>query len=88
MQPVTSSLVGSVVMLLNHLHPPRFWWQPVPVQAHRVGQGHGLGTWWEPAAALTCTSSFTASGVLQNLGSIFKISEIEVQKGLSVPASK
>jgi hypothetical protein len=33
-----------------------------------------LGRWWEPAAALTCTSLFTAFGVLQNLGDIFKIS--------------
>jgi len=41
-----------------------------------------MGRWWELAAAATGTSSFTASGVLQNLGSIFKISEIEVQKGL------
>jgi len=41
-----------------------------------------MGRWWEPAAALTCTSFSTALGVLQNLGNIFKISEIELQKGL------
>ncbi len=32
-----------------------------------------MGTWWEPAAALTCTSLFTASGVLPNLGDIFNV---------------
>jgi hypothetical protein len=62
------------------VYPRHPVWQRVPAQAHRVGQGHGLGTWWEPAAALTCTSLFTAFGVLQNLGDIFKISEIEEQK--------
>jgi len=41
-----------------------------------------MGRWWEPAAALTCTLSFTASGVLQKLDDIFGISEIELQKGL------
>ncbi len=40
-----------------------------------------MGGWWEPAAALTCTSLFTASGVSQKPGDIFKISEIELQKG-------
>jgi hypothetical protein len=65
------------------LYPPRPLRQPVPSQAHRVGQGHGVGEWWEPAAALTCTSLLTASDVLPNLGDIFKISETEVQKGLA-----
>ena len=41
-----------------------------------------MGSWWEPFAALTCTSLFTASGVLQKPCDIFKISEIELQKGL------
>ena len=59
-------------------HPER---QLVPGQAHRVGQGHGVGRWWEPAAAPTCTSLLTALGVLQMLCDIFEISEIEVQKG-------
>jgi hypothetical protein len=40
-----------------------------------------LGGWWEPAAALTCTLFITAFGASQNLGDIFEISEIEVQKG-------
>jgi len=39
-----------------------------------------MGGWWEPAAALTCTSLFTASGELHKPCDIFKISEIEVQK--------
>ena len=30
--------------------------------------------WWESSAAPTCTSLFTASGVLQKPGDIFKIS--------------
>jgi hypothetical protein len=64
-------------------YPSRLLRQLVPVQAHRVGQGHGLGRWWEPAATSTCTSLFNASDVLQKPCDIFKISEIEVQKGLS-----
>ena len=43
-----------------------------------------MGRWWEGFAALTCTSLLTTSimfGVLQNLGDIFEISEIELQKG-------
>jgi hypothetical protein len=42
-----------------------------------------VGRWWEPAAALTCTSLFTAFGVLSNLCDIFKNPEIELQKGLA-----
>jgi len=38
------------------MYPSRLWWQLVPHQARRVGQGHGMGRWWEPSAALTCTS--------------------------------
>jgi len=43
-----------------------------------------MGAWGEPSAISTCTSLLTmstASGELQKLGSIFKISEIELQKG-------
>jgi hypothetical protein len=40
-----------------------------------------LGRWWEPAAALTCTSLFTASDVSPIPCDIFKISEIGLQKG-------
>jgi hypothetical protein len=65
------------------MYPSRSWRQLVPVPAHRLGQGREVGGWWEPVAALTCTSLFTASGVLPNLGDIFKISEIELQKGLA-----
>jgi len=53
-----------------------------PFKSIGAAKGHGVATWWEPAAALTCTLSFTASGVLQKLDDIFGISEIELQKGL------
>jgi len=33
---------------LSHL-----WRHLVPAQAPRGGQGHGMGRWWEPAAAAT-----------------------------------
>ncbi len=59
---------GSACFLSRVVYPPRPVRQLVPVQAHRVGQGHGLGRWWEPAAALTCSSLFTAFDVLQKLG--------------------
>jgi len=39
-----------------------------------------MGTWWEPAAALTCTTLFTASGELHKPCDIFKISEIKEPK--------
>jgi len=68
-----------------HAYPLRLWRQPVPHQAHRVGQGHGMGRWWEPAAISTCTSLLTTpTGFceLQKLGDIVGIIEIKVQKGL------
>ncbi len=45
-----------------------------------------MGTWWEPAAALTCTplvTTLTPASVLHKPCDIFKISEIEVQKLLA-----
>ena len=40
-----------------------------------------MGTWWEPVAALTCTSLFTASGVPLIPCGILENPEIELQKG-------
>jgi len=57
--------------------------QPLPTHAHSCGQGHRLGTLWEPAAIMVCTALMTTPTgfcVLQKPGDKVPFIEIEVPK--------